>query len=289
MLVVLGPFRWFRAGSERTVFGTDKDALVPKKKVSLKNERIYSIYEHITHIYNYYVVYETNDLNFYGPYLGRVPDGARRMSSLDVPVCPECGSLNVEIDADEMFCEDCGASDFWNTKIVWRERIPQGEVIEGEGIMTIPEDACKWEVVVVKALGVKEVKLGNLKAKEKEVIGYLASTFGPYDPAVYRVYETDFGSYALRVRDLTKEELAEVRKRGLTKKEVKMESKDRLEEIEESFSDLMDVITLERGEGFVRVKLKRRVDDETFRKYLKLCRSLGMKYNGERRAWELTA
>ncbi|MEM2378058.1 MAG: hypothetical protein QXV05_05995, partial [Candidatus Korarchaeum sp.] len=60
-------------------------------------------------------------------------------------------------------------------------------------------------------------------------------------------------------------------------------------EIEESFSDLMDVIALERGERVIRVKLKRRVDDETFRKYLGLCRSLGMKYNGERRAWELTA
>ncbi|MEM2370476.1 MAG: TFIIB-type zinc ribbon-containing protein [Candidatus Bathyarchaeia archaeon] len=290
MLVVLGPFRWFRASSERIVFGTDKDALVPKKEISLKNERIYSIYKHKTPIYknyktliyNYYVVYETNELNFYEPYLGKVPDGARGVSELSGFVCPECGSLNVGRDTDELFCEDCGASDFWSTEtVVWRERIPQGEVIEGEGIMTIPEDAYKEAVVAVKVLGVKEVKLGNLKGKEKEVIGYLASR--PYNPAVYKVYETDFGSYALKARDLTKEELAEVEMaRGLAKK-------DRLEEIEESFSDLMDVIALERGERVIRVKLKRRVDDETFRKYLGLCRSLGMKYNGERRAWELTA
>jgi len=76
---------------------------VPKKEVALDADRIYAIYRHSS---GYYVVYETDNIDFYRAYRAEaLPSDAQLIDKLEVTVlrCATCGA-KVEWDADEPYC-----------------------------------------------------------------------------------------------------------------------------------------------------------------------------------------
>jgi len=89
-------------GEKRIVF-TSIAPHVPKREVSPDGDRIYAIYKHGS---GYYVVYETNNVDFYRAYRAEsVPSDAQIVDRLEVKVlkCAICGA-RIEWDADEPYC-----------------------------------------------------------------------------------------------------------------------------------------------------------------------------------------
>lgn len=227
-LVVLGPFAELSPGAERTVFVTPPRALVPKAEIRLDNQRVYRILAVLSVEGKlYYVVYETEKLDFYQPYLARLPAAAEEREELQLPRCPRCGSWRVEVE-DGMYCTSCGYSDFWNVVTVWKRREPPGgvELVEGEGIYVPPSGAIfdwhsmagHFEVREWKRLAEGWERLGNVEVSWMEFIGFIDESSWDEEPsrhgfAVYRRYTAPWGtSFSLKVRDLSdaeKEQLFE--------------------------------------------------------------------------------
>ena len=64
----------------------------------------------------YYAVvdgYEEHD--FAAP----LPERYEVIRELDHPRCPQCGSWDVIVDGDEMYCPRCRI-EFWHTDVIWR-------------------------------------------------------------------------------------------------------------------------------------------------------------------------
>lgn len=227
-MVVLGPFAELDPGAERTAFAAPPRALVPKVRVGLDNQRIYRILAVPSAEGKlYYAVYETEKLDFYQPYLARLPEGAEEREELQLPRCPRCGSWRVEVE-DGMYCTSCGYSDFWNVVTVWRKKeLPEGvELVEGEGIYVPPSGAVfdwhgmagHYEVREWRRLAEGRERLGNVEVSWTEFIGFIDESSWDEEPsrhgfAVYRRYTAPWGmSFSLKVRDLAdaeKEQLFE--------------------------------------------------------------------------------
>lgn len=226
--VCLGPFVSFSVGLRRTTFSTTENAFVPKTSVALENDRIYAIYSvkdeggfHHASKTLYYVVYETEKVDFYRPYLARVPPGADAVESLSLPRCPRCGSYNVEIDADEMVCLNCRAWEFWNFEVVWRPKpFDPRNVVQGEGIHLFNRYVREYSsvaghlsVLELKRLREEDAKLGNVEAKSIEFVGCIDESHWDAEPAcygfgVYRKYVAKGfeKAFTVKVRELTDEE-----------------------------------------------------------------------------------
>ncbi|MEM4846939.1 MAG: hypothetical protein QW794_04185 [Thermosphaera sp.] len=243
--VVLGPFATVIPSLSRTVFKTFEEALVPRTEVRLDNDRILKILAvkpslDVTVAYVgsgavgfslrgidrlYYVVYMTDRLDFYQPYLARLPREYEEVTELRLPRCPKCGSWTVGIDADEMYCEECGATDFWHTDVVWKAKdLPLEGLAEGEGIYIVPPTAVDEYVSAaghakvreVKRLAEGEEKLGNVLTHWVEFQGYVDESHWDEEPvcygfAVYRRYVANFGDvekgFVVKVRDLSIDEM----------------------------------------------------------------------------------
>jgi len=246
--VVLGPFAAVIPGVTRTTFKTFDEALVPYAEVRLDNDRILKILAvkpslDVTVVRVgggavgfsirgidrlYYVVYMTDRLDFYQPYLAPLPSSYEEVTELRLPRCPKCGSWTVGIDADEMYCEECRATDFWHTDVIWKaEALPLEGLIEGEGIYIVPPTAVDEYVSAaghvkvreVKRLAEGEEKLGNVVASWVEFYGYIDESHWDSEPAcygfaVYRRYVAKFQDvekqFTLKVRDLSVDEMVEL-------------------------------------------------------------------------------
>ncbi|MEM3974909.1 MAG: hypothetical protein QW320_11125 [Ignisphaera sp.] len=223
--IVLGPFVDFDVDIKRTKFVTPENAFVPKTAVELENARIYKIYKLSTYK-QYYVVYETENVEFYKPYLAKLPDSisAEEIAELRLPRCPECGSWNVDVDTDEMLCAKCHASDFWHTEVVWKAKPLPVQLVEGEGVF-VPQDAVREyrneaghvEVVVLKELARGREKLGNVESEFIEFVGCIDESHWDeapqqYNFAVYRRYSAvGFDKkFTVKVRDLSNAEMLEL-------------------------------------------------------------------------------
>jgi len=76
---------------------------VPKKEVALDADRIYAIYKSTS---GYYVVYDTENIDFYRAYRAEtLPSDAELIDKIEITVlrCATCGA-KVEWDADEPYC-----------------------------------------------------------------------------------------------------------------------------------------------------------------------------------------
>ncbi|MEM4430150.1 MAG: hypothetical protein QXM08_03235 [Thermofilaceae archaeon] len=222
-LVVLGPFIRAEPRPGRTAFDVDPRALVPRQRVLLDNARILKVYRVpvAPFSYNYYVVYETENLDFYKYYLARIPEKAVEVKRMLVPRCRDCGSYRVYGDADELYCTRC-MSDRIVDEVVWEEKpLPATRLIEGEGVYVVADEIREYRdlagsstVEEVEAIAEGEGKLGNVECKWREFLGYVAKTdyeegFYVSDTGVYRRYTVPSLNrvFTVKVRDATPEEL----------------------------------------------------------------------------------
>lgn len=219
--IVLGPFVDFDADIKRTKFVTPENAFVPKTAVFLENDRIYKILEKD----GFYVIYETENVEFYKPYLAKLPENAEELVELKLPRCPKCGSWDVDVDSDEMFCARCHNSDFWHVEVVWKAKpLPSIQLVEGEGVF-VPQnfvyeyrnEAGHVEVVTLKELARGLERLGNVEVEWVEFVGCVDESHWDeapqqYNFAVYRRYSAvGFDKkFTVKVRDLSNSEKLEL-------------------------------------------------------------------------------
>jgi len=102
-------------GTLRRLKFVSRRPYVPKREVSLDTQRIYAIYK----ADKYYVVYETENINFYRYYMTpQLPNNAELIvPTYYIKVCADCGSTRIFEDSDEEICEACGSENITSKRI----------------------------------------------------------------------------------------------------------------------------------------------------------------------------
>ncbi|MEM4977189.1 MAG: hypothetical protein QXT64_07695 [Desulfurococcaceae archaeon] len=312
-LVALGPFKSIYPQVERTRFDAPEGALVPEQQVYLENSRIYRIYR--VDFLDYYVVYETDNVDFFVPYLARIPAKATDLESLTIYTCETCGSPNIKfVDYEEgiVYCPQCKKKTTYKIVTVWtRKELPANqEIVQGEGIY-VPQGVAGNKQIVYKVIAEGVEKLGNIEAKYIDFIGYYEGFTGF---AIYRRYSVLDRELTMKIRGLTEQELLEMletadginlkysicyylnfkpetcrklkdeleSKKTETKRETKTQQ---IEKIAKEFEGIP--IELIHSNGIVEARLKQYVDKETFNKYVIICRKLGFKFDSRTKTWKL--
>ncbi|MEM1898781.1 MAG: hypothetical protein QXD36_06800 [Sulfolobales archaeon] len=312
-LVALGPFWHLKPSLDRVRVMTEVNALVPRQEIYLDNKRIYKILKSGD---DYYIVYETDNIDFYQPYLAKLPKKYEEIEKLELNVCKRCGSpVEIEVDADDVgaYCPRCEIEVETETVTVWTKKEPLENVIEGEGIYILKNrTGTPYTEYKVLAEGIE--KLGNIEAKYKDFIGYYCweNIWGKRCNyiMVYRRYSTSIGEYTVTLRELTEEEKLELfnntnnlllkvaicneLKTEECKKVVdeynKMKKKEPspaeklMEMVKKELPDLP--IEFQYRRGVLEVFLKQRVDRDKFNKFVAVCKSLGFQFDSYSKTWK---
>ncbi|MEM4744408.1 MAG: hypothetical protein QXK54_04425 [Ignisphaera sp.] len=202
-LVVLGPFIHFDNDDQYVTFFVNSYALVPSLVLKFSYTDLYKIYK--SNDDSIYIVcsIDESQLNYYKPYLSRIPSGATEITELYKTRCPKCGCWKVyDDDPDDMICPYCNVVPR-NVDVIWRSRGISSNLIEGEGIYFL-RNLCEYTPKVIKELASNKEKLGNLEADYREFIGWT----GGMDFGVYREYNVKELNKVLyvKIRDLTIDE-----------------------------------------------------------------------------------
>lgn len=225
--VCLGPFVRFKPYKDRIMFAAPDNALVPKNEVMLDNTRIVAILSE-THegvrfededLYSvgprtrkglFYVVYLTENLDFYRPYLAKLPGSFTRLDKIKERTCPKCGSMKVEIvDDDHLYCHNCDRLVPWHYSEIWTDKGERvDDALQGEGIYVAGDSVVSSkDLREIIPIGEGEENLGNVKAKTRTFYGYIENEAClPREFAVYRSIDAVGKIVYQRLRDLTDEE-----------------------------------------------------------------------------------
>lgn len=228
---------------KRTMF-TSSYPWAPRSDVWLENKRIYAVYKAGDGVY---VVYETEKYDYYKYYLApKVPEDAELVPEFKYrfPQCPKCGSKNVYVDTDEMFCNDCEFSDFWNygEEVVYSPKeFDWSEVTKREPVKSLDEkpvitahnakyflkqflEKNGYKVGEIKSghilsaghyCAVFYVELQRLMLSDLEVeIGVAAEEWSSWDeipsksnPGIYAQVRVDKEVFFAKLKDLEREDL----------------------------------------------------------------------------------
>lgn len=315
-LVALGGFKHLKPQIDQVMFMTDVNALVPEQKIYLDNKRIYKILKSGD---DYYVVYESDNMDFFKPYLAKLPKKYEEIEKLELNVCGRCGSpVEIEADADDVgaYCPRCKIEVESKTVTVWTKKVlPLENIVEGEGIYIL-KNRTGTPYIVYKVLAEGIEKLGNVEAKYIDFIGYYCWE-NIWEKRcnyikVYRRYDTPLGKYTVALRELTEEEKldlfnntnnlllkvavcnefttkpAECQKivdeyNKMKKKEPSPEEK-LMEMVKKELPDLP--IEFQYKRGVLEVFLKQRVDRDKFNKFVAVCKSLGFQFDSYSKTWK---
>ncbi|MEM4491564.1 MAG: zf-TFIIB domain-containing protein [Sulfolobales archaeon] len=302
MKAVVGPFIDIRLEIDKTKFVTHVDALVPEKEVLLDNKkicRILYVEDKANRSGFYFVVYETDNLDFYRPYLAKIPERYEELNRLVAMKCPRCGSTDTKLDEEDLsdtmiYCFKCRKL-YWDYDeiVVWkRKEVSDQNLVEGDGIQVIKSEEY---VRFFKKLSEGDGRVGNIDVRWIDFIGYrvigsFIHDFGIYRKILPKTFEkpviVKIGNLSERERsEVVKEIEVELRKSGEKKKEDVRREQDS-EEVEKLRKELKDLpISLNIGRGVVEVKLTQRVDEKNFKRFIETCRKLGFRFNPKNAVW----
>ncbi|MEM1694043.1 MAG: hypothetical protein QXL19_10090 [Ignisphaera sp.] len=201
--VVLGPFTSFDKDDKYVMFFVNYEALVSSRILKFSYTDLYKIYRSSDNLIYIVCSIDESQLNYYKPYLSRIPSNATEIDKLYKTRCPKCGCWKVyDDDPDDMICPYCDIVPR-NVDVIWRARHVPSNVIEGEGIYFL-RNLCEYAPKVIKELTNNKEKLGNLEAEYKEFIGWL----GKEDFGVYREYNVKELNkvFYIKIRNLTIDE-----------------------------------------------------------------------------------
>lgn len=204
----LGPFKYVDAWGNVLIVEAPDKALVPKSELRLRLDNVKAILEANG---GYYVIYNTDNIEEYRPYLGKVPREARRISEITLPACPRCGSTMVRIiDDDELYCHVCRRPVPWSTRIVWRDSgVSLDNVVQGSGIYILDAFIDDGNYIrEVSRISEYDTVYGNVNVHVIEFYGYENDPPSERWFMVYRRVLAFGRQYVQRVRSLNDGERA---------------------------------------------------------------------------------
>lgn len=122
--------------------------------------------------YSYFVVYKTENIDFYKYYIARVPENAEEVKRMKVPRRADCGSYSAYGDADDLYRARCGSENVVS-EVVWEEKQLPALILLGDaGVYVVTEEipeyrdiASSSSVEEVEVIAEGEGKLGNVECK----------------------------------------------------------------------------------------------------------------------------